>query len=943
LSRARGTGFERFVGRAHELELIRSLAAGAAGGDPSCIVVTGEAGIGKSRLIHEALQSGGVHVIVSGAIPLTGHSIAYGPWLKVWQRLRDVDPLRDLAGRPAEVTGQRIESERARVLDWCFDAVAEAAARKPLAIVLEDLQWADEASLALLAFIARRIETERLILIATARVHRTATPALALLVAELAGHDGVHEIRLDALGLTEVAQLNAAAGSDDQARAEMIFHRSGGNPSFAVELVSTGTVPERLRDLVLSRLEAMPDDVLDVVRALAVLGRPASDALLGSVTARAGKAEAASETFGRAVGLNLISLEREEPARRYTFRHGVTAEVVLDDMPPRDRAGWHLAVADALRAAAVNDRVGVAELAEHLYRANRPKRALRAAYAAAREAMALVAPHQAQLHVLRVLELWPLVAKPERACGATREDVLYLAAGAARWLGDMESALRLVREALAASAAPEVRARLLERQGRCLYESGDSSGAALTYQEAADLLTDAEPTVLRLQVQAALASLLMLRGEHTAATVAAHAVAAQAAVVGAARQEAYALTTAGISGAELGETERCIVDLQRAQRLARDADDIEGQMRAETALCVALDRLGRLADAVEPAERAYSLTKRYQLFGNLGLITAANLLDLLRMTGRWDEADDIAETVPLAGTFTQHRCYFRVVRAQFYLARGRFEEVDRDLADAVTALDAEQPDVAVPFWNTSSELALWRGDTAAAARHLEKSLTLAHRAPLSQLAAWTMALGWRVATQARCGPEWVSSLDTLNRLVGDRAELGLHGMAWSAVAHGEKARYQDRPDPAPWDEAASRWRQLGRRYDEAYALYRLSESYLGVGDRPPAIAAAGRALDLTRELGAEPLGRELHGFTRRARISTASAVRARDAAEREGLTPREIEVLGLISEGNSNRDIAGALYISARTVGVHVSNILAKLQAKSRTEAASIGRRRGLI
>jgi DNA-binding CsgD family transcriptional regulator len=169
--------------------------------------------------------------------------------------------------------------------------------------------------------------------------------------------------------------------------------------------------------------------------------------------------------------------------------------------------------------------------------------------------------------------------------------------------------------------------------------------------------------------------------------------------------------------------------------------------------------------------------------------------------------------------------------------------------------------------------------------------------------------------------------------------------AWQTTALAERTRQQGPSDPAAWAAAAAAWERLGRPYSLAYACFRQAEALLaGHGDRDAATEALRRAAEITGRLGARLLDGEVKALAQRARLTLAPPATADTAtpAQQLGLTPREVEVLALVAAGRSNRQIAQALFISPKTVSVHVSNILAKLEVDGRVEAAAIAHRLGL-
>ncbi len=945
------------------------------------MLVTGESGIGKSRLLAEALAGVG-QVATGAAVPVTGPAIAYGLWLRVLRELTAADPL-ELLGSDSDTSGGlRFATTRAARLDRCFVAIETAARRRPLAIVLEDLQWADEASLELLAFVVRRLDPVQLgpavLIVATSRFEDGAA-AVGPLLTELQRQHNVHRVHLEPLPRAELGKLVAtvlvdraadqvvADGSgrrddaDPAAAVDRILADCGGNTFLATELAMTSTrdgVPRHLSDIMLARLSGLPTSATAGLHALAVLGRPATHHELERIVSAAGRGPLPGDGLRHAVNRNLLAVTPGDAADEYAFRHGLMAGLIRNDLMPGDRTAWHRAIAEALSTGDLRAATSAAEVAEHAYRSGDPARALRTAVVAGREAIAVVAPGEAHRHLSRAVDLWPRVEHPERVAALARWELFALTAGAARWCGDLPGAIALVEEALRDGPPDDGAASLLERLGRFRYESGDSAAAGTCYRRARELLGHGPPSTLSVQIAAAAASLELLAGHHRRAVTAAHRAAADAERVGAPAQQAYALTMAGVSESELGLAERSIADLRRAAALAVESGDIESLLRAESGLCVALDRLGRLRDALAAARRALAITTRFQLGGNLGQIALANTVDLLRMLGSWSEAVDLVESAPEDSTAGQHRSFLLVMRALVNVPRGRFDAVDDDLAAAAALVDrSPQPAIAVPMWNCAAELLVWRAAPADAWEVTVLALDALAGMEEPQLVAWTCALGMRAIAddERRHRRDRAGHVDRAGRArrlleaapVDGEVGLGPQGSAWVATLHAESGRYRGDIAPEAWSGAADRWRALERPYDEAYALYRLAEAYAGARDRRRAGEALSRSLSLAESLGADPLVRDLRALAQRTRLAGASAAdsaldRSREASG-GGLTARETEVLGMLAEGMSNRQIARRLFISEKTVSVHVSNLLAKLQASTRTEAAWLAQQRGLL
>jgi DNA-binding CsgD family transcriptional regulator len=256
------------------------------------------------------------------------------------------------------------------------------------------------------------------------------------------------------------------------------------------------------------------------------------------------------------------------------------------------------------------------------------------------------------------------------------------------------------------------------------------------------------------------------------------------------------------------------------------------------------------------------------------------------------------------------------------------------------------------------ELALWRGDLEQAKQLVAQAVPLVEANP--RQATPICALGLRVEAdrvelaRARhpgqpAGDDTTAAalLERLGQAATSPAAAGLPELAaWHALGLAERSRQQGRPDPAAWAAAVATWERLGQPYRVAYAGFRHAEALLAAGDRDTAAAVLRHAAEITGRLGARLLDGEVTALARRARLDLAPATHAAAGpptpADQFGLTPREVEVLALVAAGRSNRQIAQTLFISPKTVGVHVSNILAKLGVAGRVEAAVVAHRLGL-
>ncbi len=278
-----------------------------------------------------------------------------------------------------------------------------------------------------------------------------------------------------------------------------------------------------------------------------------------------------------------------------------------------------------------------------------------------------------------------------------------------------------------------------------------------------------------------------------------------------------------------------------------------------------------------------------------------------------------------------------------------------------------------PYSCARAELALWEGHpraavdaVAAGLDRLERTDDVRYRVRLLRLGLRGAADLAEVARDRRDGEEGSAALElaasirsrtaaALDAIAAMQGGLASELSAEAATITAEESRLRGAADPAAWREAAARWQARGRPYHRAYAGWREAEASLALGDRPSATAVLQDAHTLAERLGAQPLVAAISALGRRARIPledaalptavTVSAVQdpAVRAVRDLGLTPREREVLELVAEGLTNRQIAEALFISENTAGVHVSRILGKLGATSRTEAAGKAYRLGIV
>jgi DNA-binding CsgD family transcriptional regulator/tetratricopeptide (TPR) repeat protein len=964
-----------FVGRDAELAALTAALDAAVAGEPTVVLLGGEAGVGKTRLVEEAAgraNDAGARVLAGSCIEMGGEGLPFGPLAHVFRSLmRDTSPeeldafvgparselarvLPDLDPDSAPSAAPLGEGGTARLLELVVGVIERLAADRPLMFVIEDLHWADRSTLDLVALLVRALHADRVLVVASFRtdeLHRS--HPLRPLVTGWERVRAVQRIELGRLGRAEVAQqLEAILGAPPSPRlVDQVHERSEGNAFLVEEIlgaVQSGADPDQLplslRDVLLARVERLAPSTQRLLRVAAAGGPAVSDRLLAAV---AGVEEAELDAALReAVEHHVLVVDETE--RGYVFRHALTRDAIYGDTLPRERVRIHTAYGDALSAdpALAGGNVAVAAaLALHWTAAHDLPRALVACVEAAQLA-AGYAPAEALRHLERALEIWPQVPDAAQRTGIDIVEALRRAGQSAYAAGALDRSLAMFDDALAElgpEADPERRALLMEARAATVLDSGREAEARLDLERAAALLPDDPPSDARALVLTALASQRGVVGDFEGALAAAEQAVAAATRVGAPGREATARIMLGMALVYV-EGARGLPELELGVRLAEEADDHAIALRGHVNLSDALQSLGRSRDSADVAERGMELAARVGLTRSVyGVIVAINLAEAQFHIGRWDDgyrvltrAMDNGLASPFASVILDHR-------ARIDALAGRYEDARTDLETAHRLLPARegvQYSVARAF--AAAEMARARGDAAGAREDLRGALEHEAAAPIARYAWQLVWLGLRVEAEAsEPAPDRVAALEALSRELPATTPPAL---AYRALAAAESTRVAGRE--ANWTEAIEATRTAEDPYLIAYALLRRAEVACEAADRESGSSAAQEAARLAAALGAAPLLGDVRALARRARLRIEA-----DAPEAEttkagidafGLTQREREVLELLADGRSNPQIAAELFISRKTASVHVSNILGKLGVASRGEAAAVAHRLGL-
>ncbi|MFE3185001.1 AAA family ATPase [Streptomyces violascens] len=998
-----------FVGRAGELAVLNeALARAAAGGEPQALLVGGEAGVGKSRLVEEfadAARAAGAVIAIGGCVEVGADGLPFAPFSAALRALRRrlPDELAAAAdGQEEELalllpelarTGRPTSREdgTARLFELTVRMLERVAAERTVVLVLEDLHWADASTRHLLAYLFRTLRSGRLVVVATYRaddIHRR--HPLRPLLAELDRLRSVRRIELPRFTRAEVHhQLTGILAAEPEQRLlDEVFERSDGNAFFVEELVvgrdPDGTCPDlsdSLRDLLLVRVEGLPEDAQRVVRIAAEGGSTVEYPLLAAV-ARLPE-DKLIEALRAAVGANILLPAWDGDG--YRFRHSLVREAVSDDLLPGECSRLNRRYAEALETdpSLVRPDERTTRLATYWYHAHDAAKALPVVLDAAVEARRRHA-YSEQLKLLsRAMELWDAVPEEIRAglrpldhagsypaCGCAPEtpaslrylDLLAESVEAARLCGERERALKLAKKALrlieAESDQPvsgdPLRAawfwiqlsRLMQNLGR-----GDGWAEITTAQE---LVRGLAPSAVHAEVLATAAGWRMLHKPGAESLAAAEQAVEYAQLVKTEEIELNVKLTLGSLLVDSGSVEEGLATMRTVIDRSLELGLVGEATRGHVNLCSSLEAVGRSADSVRLADDGVRLAQKYGLLDNEAWVQA-NRAESLFNLGRWQETADCVERVQRIAVSTKPLGNALMRRADLALLRGELDPATAALAEAHAAFGKYDPMAqhAIPLARIALGIAAAQGRVDEARDELARTAE-AGFPPGTQRYAWPLlAAAASMEADVRglpsAGPGRAAALDLI-RTAAKRLPTSVPVCeALALVVAAELGRAEGRDRAAAWEAAAHALRPLERPHDLALVCHRWAAALLAEGgDRETMAALLRQAHAEAVRLGARPLREQLELLGRRARLSLTAPdpVEPDDRAEPAealGLTSREQDVLRLVAAGHSNRQIAEELYISPKTASVHVSNILAKLGVSGRGEAAALAHRLNLF
>ncbi len=949
---ARRVSCPTLIGRTAELGRLESALTQAQSGSSALLFVAGDAGIGKSRLVDtfSRLARERDTLVFSGAcLDLAEGAAPYAPFVAALRPLADeltCDELAhvlgeaprelgallpELCGRPR---GRRDGAERGRLYELALGLFQRMAALRPAVLVLEDLHWIDTASADLLAMLGGNLRQAGLVIIGTYRSDEVSREhPLHNTVLELERSGRAEHIELAGLTYDEVAaQVTGIVGTAPATRqTRSLFDRSEGNPFFVEELVAagptSGELTASLREVLLTRVDRLGPETRQVLRAVATIGRVCEEDLIATVT---GLSPVELEVaLGEAVSHRLLIVNGDG----YDVRHALLREALHADLLPGQRSRLHGAVAAALEGCG-----SPAEPARHWYAAGDRARALGGFVSAAAAAHTTNAWGVALAHYERALRLWPDVPDAESQGGLDHAELMRRAAEVAMAEGETDRAVELTEAALDQAdpeKAPLRAATLLTLRGRIRWVAGDLAAACASYDEAVALLPAEASTRERAHVRRLQGHAFMLQSRYTDAAACCEEAIEIATGLSASDIEGHARNTLGVSLTRLGRVGAGLGELADALRIAQEREDAWELGRTYVNYSDALLWAGRWTEAAKVGMEGVQVCRNLGYGRTTCMCAAGNTLFALLRLGRWPDADRLVDDIMDINAPPGQRWGVTLAMAELGVCRGDLDGARGHLASLSGIVGrADGLELASSYHAGWARLALAEDDHESARDHVRAALELIRGTEFTRIGPELCALG--VRTEVESGGDPIPLLKECRELLRGLSEAP-EPEAQVLQTEAEATR-PCRSDPEAWRAAAEAWEALGETYRTVYCRFREAEAVLAArGPRERAADLLRDAREAAVRLGAVPLRDDIDDLTRRARLEPATA--AEPKSERvPRLTARESEILTLLSDGRTNRQIAETLFISERTVGVHVSRILHKLGVPNRGAAAHLFR-----
>jgi DNA-binding CsgD family transcriptional regulator len=947
------TARRSLLGRDVELTQLAAAMQRARRGAGGIVLISGDAGVGKTRLISELAEREADALVLPGTASQTGNA-PYAPVvaaLRAGLRARPgtLDPAAPLAGHLAmllpELGPPAAASDHATLVEAIRCALHRFAADQPVLMILDDLHWSDEATLELLAALAAPLADLSVLVVAAYRSDGLPRDhGVRRLRHALRRAGRLEEVALGPLPPDDVAELLALTfeATPSPSLVRSVYDSTQGTAFFVEELASalvvsgalrTGAqgveldrqseipIPDTVRDAVLIRASELSEAGRAAAEAAAVVGETFDLDLAGTLSSPEGVAELLEH-----------GLARERGAGTAAFGHSLTREALYADVPWMRRRALHRAIAEAIEPAGAPSR----EVATHWIGARDGDRARNALLRAIVEAEAVHAFRDGAEAARLALDMWPDGADEDR-----RLETLERYARCAELASELAEAGRAwreladVREGIERAVAQRKLAAVLDLRG----ERGHAFAArqvAAEHFAAEGAAADAALELL------AMANQLRLSAQHGEAMQLAERARAQADEASRLDLRLRALGVAGMARAKHGEYEAGLETVRSALAVALEHGMTVVAAELYQRLSVVLYEGADLRQAEEALETALGLCEANP-DGGVESACLTCMVYVLRERGEWQSAGEMSRQLIADGTAVwvaegllgAIRCY-----------EGRYGAARRLLTSCLTVATRQAHyNMTIDSTAALARVAAAEGDAEEAARHCRSLLSL-----------WTDSDDHHYAIG---GLRWASSFfagqgladcahecaDTLSRIASRTGQPD--ALAALAGAIGETALVDGDAATASTQmgRAAELHRELDMPFERAQVELRAGLAASAAGDRERALEHLVCSHRIARKLGARPLAAEAASELAALgeSVSRRLGVRAEADANGAGLSRRELEVVRLLSTGRTNREIAEDLVLSRRTVDMHVRNILRKLDSRSRVEAVTRAGELGLL
>jgi DNA-binding NarL/FixJ family response regulator len=951
---------DEFIGRDRECAQLASPIAEALRGHGSLILVAGEAGVGKTTLARRALSRSGLTVLEGFATP--GGASAFAPLVEVLRaHLRSArdgplveGPLADhLALLLPELGPSAPQGDPAALFEAIRLALATIAAQQPTAIFLDDLQWADDATLELLPALARTLSEQPLLILAAYRSDELprAHP-IRRMRSELRRSGHLKQVSVEPFGAEATAALvDRILGPVAPTLRRAVFDRTDGIPLYVTELsaalaasgrLQSGAsgldlldgadvpLPESVRDAVLLRATGLSEDARAAAMAAAVAGQLFDPELVRAV---AGLHTWPDELVRR-------GLVTEEPAGRMAFRHALVRDAFYSDIPWTTRIKLHRLVAQHLAAG----RATPAVIAEHWVLGREPGLAREALLAAADGFCAVHAYRDGARAFRRALELWP-----EGEDEGSRLDVLQRLGSCAELAGDLGDAATVWREVAdgrqrdgddrGLGDAQRRLAAVLELQGRW-------QEALASRERAASAFTTANAPADAAAERLAAAAHLRSAGSFRAALSLLETAAQQALAAQRIDLQARILGHEGNARARMGQGQQGVELVRAGLAMALEHGLTGPAAEIYQRLADALEHAGDYSGASATYDEAYSFCSANGLEPTAQLCLAC-LTTVLRQSGDWDRAARLCRQVIESPDASAHARAVATGQLGFILGlRGQTRQARPLLLEAATI--ARRIELAAMELLSGWGLAIVdsvEGAPQSAAGHcwalLDRWKQTEERhfviSPLRWATTFFAESGDASGTRA-CA----AALARIAADVGQDEPMSAlsHALGETALIDGSVEQASDQ-----FARALVLLQGHDAPFERAESQRRAAAVLAAAGRQEEAVEHLVSAYRTARRLGAKPLANQLAAALSALGERPERRLGKRTATQLEngGLTRREVEIVRMVATGRTNREIARELFLSPRTVEMHVSSILMKLNGRSRADAARRASELGLL